>query len=191
MAWIVKPSATQPIDRREEPYLTDEMKAKLEAEMLPRFPTKHAALLPVLHEIQHRWNWIPYQAMEEAAAFLELTPADVIDATTFYEEFFLEPKGQYLVQVCQSISCELCGEPEIWRRLQDKLDIVEGETTDDERFTLMTAECLGACGGGPVVLINGQLYENVTWERLEAVIDGLPEDPQEFKVGEPIDLSAP
>ena len=94
MAWIVKPSGTQQIERRGEPYLAETMKAKLTDEVLPRYPNKRAALLPVLHEVQHEHNWIPYQAIEEVAEFLDLSAADVYDTATFYEEFFLEPKGR-------------------------------------------------------------------------------------------------
>ena len=180
MAWIVEPRAKQQIDRRDEPYLTDEMKRKLEAEVLPKYPTKRAAILPVLHEVQHHWNWIPAQAIEETAAFLDLSAADVFDTATFYEEFFLEPKGKYLVQICQSISCELCGHENLLRKVQEKYDVVPWETTEDERFTLMTVECIGACDFAPAVLINGKLYKKMTWEQLEHTLESLPEDPKEL-----------
>jgi NADH-quinone oxidoreductase subunit E len=181
MAWIVKNSGTQQIDRRAEPYLTDQMQAELREKYLPRFPTKQAATLPALHLVQHRWNWIPYQAIEEVAAFLELKPADVYDTATFYEEFFLEPKGRYLVQICQSIACELCGHETLADRFKARYDIEDMETTDDGRFTLMMVECIGACGGAPAVLINGRLYEHVSWEQLEQTLDGLPDDPAAFE----------
>jgi len=180
MAWIVKPRATERIDRRDEPYLTDAMKAKLEADVLPRYPTRRGATLPVLHAIQHEHNWIPAQAIEEAAAFLDLSPAEVFDTATFYEEFFLEPKGKYLVQVCQSISCEMCGQVPLQERIEAKLDVVPGETTEDGKITFMTVECLGSCDTAPVVLINGKRYDNVTWEKLEATLDDLPDDPAAF-----------
>ncbi len=180
MAWIVEDLANKKIERRAEPYLTESMKAEATEHVLPRFPTKRAALLPVLHMVQHEHNWIPPQAIEEVGAFLELSAADVYDTATFYEEFYLEPKGKYLVQVCQSISCELCGHESLLDKLMARLDIADGETTDDGKITLMTVECLGACGDAPAALINGKLYEKVTWEQLEAVIEGLPDDPKNF-----------
>jgi NADH-quinone oxidoreductase subunit E len=192
MAWIIKPRATEQIDRRDQPYLTDAMKQKLEAEVLLRYPTKRAATLPVLHEIQHEHNWIPAQAVEEAAAFLELSPAEVFDTATFYEEFFLEPKGKYLVQVCQSISCELCGHESLLEKVQDKLDIIPGETTEDGRITLMMVECLGSCDTAPVAMINGKRYDNVTWEQFEATLDNLPDDPAAFNAhGPAVDHAGP
>src|SRR5262249_52283339 len=102
MAWIVKNSANTPVERREAPYIDAKMKEELEREVIPRSPTRRAATLPVLHAIQHKHNWLPYQAVEEAAAFLELSPAEVLDTASFYEEFWLQPKGRYLIMVCQS-----------------------------------------------------------------------------------------
>ncbi len=180
MAWIVKPSGTQQIERRDEPYLTEALKRRIAEEYLPRFPTKRAATLPALHLVQHEYNWLPFQAIEEVAEFLELSAAEVWDTATFYEEFFLEPKGRYLVQICQSIACELCGYINLEEKLKAKLDIIPGETSDDEKFTLQIVECLGACDLAPVVMINGKLYEKVTWAQLEATLDSLPDDPAEF-----------
>src|SRR5271156_5780439 len=121
MAWITENRRTATVERRPEPYLTDEFKRALEAKYFHRFPTKRAALLPVLHAVQHQYNWIPTQAMEEIANFLGLAPAEVMDTATFYEEYWLKPKGKYLLQVCRSLSCEICGSREITEDLQQEL----------------------------------------------------------------------
>ena len=173
MAWIVKNSAGAAIDRRDEPYLDNELRAELETEILPRYPTKQAATLPVLHAIQHKYNWIPHQAIEEAADFLELAPSQVLDTATFYEDFWLQPKGKYLIGVCQSISCELLGHEALLEKISAKLGIGLGETTEDGKFTLITMECLGSCGTAPCALINETLHENLTMENFERVLDGL------------------
>lgn len=175
MAWIVEDEAHSPIERREQPYLTDAMQRNFEAELMPRYEHRRAALLPLLHAIQNQYNWLPYQALEEAAAFIGISFADVLDTVTFYEQYFLKPHGKHVIQICQSISCELCGQKPLMDKLMSKLDIIPGETTDDGKFTLMELECLGACGGAPALLINDQLYENVTWERLEAILEDLPD----------------
>lgn len=180
MAWIVKPSGTMQIERRGEPYLDDALKAELTNNVLHRYPTKQAATLPALHAVQHKHNWLPYQAIEEIAAFLELEPSQVYDTATFYEEFFLEPKGKYLIQVCQSIACELCGYVNLEQKLRERYDIVNGETTDDGKLTLQMVECLGMCDDAPAVLINGKMYKKVSWDEVEAAIDGLPDDPARF-----------
>ena len=173
MAWIVKQSAGTQIERRDEPYLTEPMKADLEEKVLSRYPTRRAATLPVLHAIQHEHNWIPYQAIEETADFLDVSAAEVLDTATFYEEFFLKPKGKYLVQLCQSISCELMGNVPLLEKVQEKLGILPGETTDDDKFTLMTVECLGSCGTAPCGLVEGKLFEDIDAEAFMKMLDEL------------------
>lgn len=171
MAWITKDSATAKIARRDEPYLTDAMRSELTEKYLPRFETKHAALLPALHQIQHVYGWVPEQAMFEIATFLELPPAEVIDTATFYEEYWLKPKGTHVVAVCRSIACEFCGQPEISEACKAKLGVDIGETTDDDQFTLIELECLGSCGTAPVALIDETLHENLTPEQMPGLID--------------------
>jgi NADH-quinone oxidoreductase subunit E len=180
MAWITENRRTAVVEKRAEPYLTDELKHALSSKYFPRYPTKRAVLLPALHAVQHKYNWIPTQAMEEIAAFLELTPAEVLDTATFYEEYWLKPKGQYLLQVCRSLSCEICGSRDITNHLQQKLGLELGETTADGRFTLVELECLGSCGTAPAVLVNEVLYEDVTVPIIDQLIEKLPADPHDF-----------
>lgn len=181
MAWITENRRTATIERRTDPYLTDEMKAELSSKYFPRYPSKRAVLLPALHAIQHEYNWIPAQAMEEVAAFLEISPAEVMDTATFYEEYWLKPKGKYLIQVCRSLSCEICGSNELTGMVKQKLGIELGETTPDGRFTLVELECLGACGTAPVALVNDYLHEELTPGKLQEIISQLPQDPHQYK----------
>ena len=180
MAWITENRRSATIERRAEPYLTEELKADLSHRYFPRYPNKRAVLLPALHMIQHTYNWIPPQALEEVAAFLEISPAEVIDTATFYEEYWLKPKGQYLIQVCRSLSCEVCGSNDLTSMCKQKLGIELGETTPDGRFTLVELECLGACGTAPVALVNDVLHEELTPQKLDEIIAGLPKDPHEY-----------
>jgi NADH-quinone oxidoreductase E subunit len=180
MAWITENRRTEVVERRPEPYLTDAMKTELATHFFPRYPTKRAVLLPALHVIQHAYGWIPVQAMEEVAAFLELPPADVMDTASFYEEYWLRPKGQYLLQVCRSLSCEICGSRQITERLQKTLNLDLGETTPDGRFTLIELECLGSCGTAPALLVNDVLHEDVTVETVDELIARLPADASDY-----------
>ena len=180
MAWITENRRTATIERRNEPYLTQEIKKHLTEKYFPRYPSKRAVLLPALHEIQHHYNWIPIQAMEEIAAFLEMSPAEVMDTATFYEEYWLKPKGEYLLQVCRSLSCEICDSRNLTDHLMKKLSVEEGETTADGRFTLVELECLGACGTAPVMLINDVLHENLTVDMVDQLIEKLPKSAQDY-----------
>ncbi len=171
MAWTVKPSGTMQIERRKAPYLTEEMKKKYTAEILPRYETKHAALMPVLNDLQHRYRCIPYQAMIEVAQFLEITPADVLDTVSFYEEYTTEPTGEHVIAVCQSVACEVCGHQALLDHLRKRLDVEPHGTTDDGKFTLLALECLGACEMAPAALIDDELHGNLTIERIDEIIE--------------------
>ncbi len=173
MGWIAKQRGTMEIDRRPEPYLTSDMRDHLEREILPRYETRRGALLSTLHEVQHAHGWVPAQAMEEVADFLKLNPADVLDTASFYEEFWLEPKGEHVIAVCQSMACEVCDHKKIVDACRDKLGIEPGETTPDGKFTLIELECLGACGGAPAVLIDETLHESATADQIVSAIDPL------------------
>jgi NADH-quinone oxidoreductase subunit E len=180
MAWITENRRTETVERRSEPYLTEEIKKHLAEKYFPRYPNKRAVLLPALHAVQHQYNWIPVQAMEEIAAFLEMSPAEVMDTATFYEEYWLKPKGEFLLQVCRSLSCEICDSRQLTDHLMKKLNVEEGETTADGRFTLVELECLGACGTAPVMLINDVLHENLTAERVDQLIEKLPKNAHDY-----------
>jgi NADH-quinone oxidoreductase subunit E len=179
MAWIVEDRRQQQV-KAGEPLLTEEMKSHLRDTYFPRYPTKRAVTLPALHLVQHTYGWIPTQAIQEVAEFLELAPAEVLDTATFYEEYWLKPKGKYLLQVCRSLACEICGSRDLTEHLMKKLNIEVGETTEDKKFTLVELECLGSCGTAPAVLVNETLHETVSLEQLDRVIDNLPDDPHDY-----------
>src|SRR6266498_2570181 len=179
MAWIAEDRRTAVVEQGTK-YLSDDMKIDLARKYFPRYPTKRACLLPVLHAVQHHYGWIPIEALAEVAQFLELAPAEVMDTATFYEEYWLKPKGKYLVQVCRSLACEICQSKQLTEHVQKKLNLVLGETTADGRFTLVELECLGSCGTAPAALVNEVLYENLTPQKLDEVLDKLPVDPAQY-----------
>ena len=137
---------------RTEPYITEPIRKEIVEKYFPRYPTKQAALLPLLHLIMHEYGFIAPQAIDEAAGLLGITAAQVQDAATFYEEFRFEPSGKYVVNVCRSIACELCGHEKILQKIKDVFGIGAGR---DEQTTvclrMFEVECLGlvrACAGG-------------------------------------------
>ena len=160
MAWIAEDKRSALLQTG-QPLLSAEMQRHVQTVLFPRYPTKRACLLPVLHLVQHEYNWIPPEALVEVAELLELAPAEVLDTATFYEEYWLKPKGRHVVAVCRSIACEFCGQPEITDAVRNHLGIDVGETTDDGEFTLIELECLGSCGTAPAILIDHTLHENV------------------------------
>ena len=179
MAWIAEDRRSARVAQG-QPLLTDEMKSHVREVYFPRYPTKRAVLLPLLHHVQHEYGHLPPQALQEIGEFLEVVPAEVLDTATFYEEYWLSPKGKYLVQICRSLACEIVGADKLIEGLVDKLGCDVGETTDDGRFTLVELECLGSCGTALVAMVNDVLHENVTLQSVSDLIDDLPDDPHDY-----------
>lgn len=171
MAWITKNSGGMKIPRRDEPYLDEELKARLTREVLPRYERKQGALLPTLHAVQDKWGWLPWQALEEVAGFLGLKASEVWDTASFYEEYWLQPKGSHVVAVCRSIACEVCDHKKITDACRAKLGIEVGETTEDGKFTLVELECLGLCEGAPACLVDHDMHMCATPESIVKAIE--------------------
>ena len=142
-------------------------------ELLGRYPTTQAALLPVLWLCQEKWGWISPGIIEAIGRRLNLAPAFIQGVVTFYTMYQTAPPGRYLLQVCTTLSCQLCGTSQLVARLKDKLGIDFGETTPDGRFTLLDVQCLGACGEAPVIQVNNDYYTGIDIEKLDELLEGL------------------
>lgn len=134
---------------------------------------KRSALLPILSLIQKEKGHLANDAIEEVAEFLGLTPVEVREVATFYTMFNLKPGGKYHIQVCNNLSCSLLGAEYLIGYLEERLQIRVGETTPDHLFTLTTVECLGSCGTAPVMQVNEEYYENLTKEKVDAILEKL------------------
>ncbi len=143
------------------------------ATVLARYPTKRAALLPVLWLCQERYGWISPGVMKAVAERLGECPAFVEGVVTFYTMYYTEPSARYVLQVCTTLPCAVCGGRELVEHLKGRLGIGLGEKTADGNFQLVGVQCLGACGGAPVVQINDDYYENLDTKGLDAVLDEL------------------
>ncbi len=121
-------------------------------------------------------GWIPRAAMDHIADVLDMPPMKVYEVATFYSMYNLAPVGKYLVQLCTTTPCWLCGSDDIVKTCKDKLGIGLNETTNDGKFTIMEVECLGACVNAPMVQINDDYYEDLTSETMSEIIDLLAED---------------
>jgi len=176
MAWLVKDRLQPYQPTPSEPYLTEAIRKTIAEKYFPRYPRKQAALLPLFHLVMHEYGFIAAGAIAEAAAFLEISEAQVQDAVTFYEEFRLSPTGKHVVSVCRSISCEVCGHEALIKKIRDVFGIEPGETTDDDLFTLFEVECLGLCEMAPAALINEEICGNLTPEGFVATLKQLPKE---------------
>lgn len=140
--------------------------------LLTHYPPsrKKSALLPVLHVVQKECGWLSVPAMDKVAEILSIKPIEVYEVATFYSMYHTEPVGKYVIEVCQTGPCMICGADKIISYIADKLGIKVGETTKDGLFTLKTVECLGACGYAPMFQIGEEYFENLTFEKIDEII---------------------
>jgi NADH-quinone oxidoreductase subunit E len=152
-------------------FLDDELKNRI-LDLLPRYPSKQAVTLPALHFVQDKHRCVPTEAIRDIAELLDLAPAEVLDAMTFYMFFRGEnnPLGKTRLWVCRSLACMLRGSDELTEHLCQKLDVSVGGTTKDGKITLETAECIGACEGAPCVLVNDAHEMDITPEKADQLV---------------------
>ncbi len=152
---------------------TDE-RGKRFSELLRRYPDKRSVALPALHLAQEQEGFLSLDTIRGVAQLLEVAPASLMDTVSFYSMFYTQPRGKYLLQVCQTLSCSLAGADGLVDHLSRLHQIKSGETSADGRFTLQKVECLGSCGTAPVVQVNHDYYEKMTVDKLNRILDKLP-----------------
>lgn len=152
--------------------LPDDVVAEIDR-TIERYPERQAAMLPVLWAVQREKGWISPDAMAWVADRLGCSAASVQAVVTFYTMFDDRPVGKWKLQVCRTLSCELMGARAVIDRIRERLGIEAGETTSDGKFTLQEVECLASCGSGPMMQCNLKFYENLTPERIDALLEEL------------------
>ena len=140
-------------------------------ELLTHYPTRRAALIPVLWICQRQHGWVSPEVIQFVATRLELSTAIVKGVVTFYTMFFQQPGGEHVIYVCRTLSCDLRGAKAIQEHLEETLGCHPGGTSKDGKFTLLKAECLAACGQAPMVQIDDDYHENLTFERIDAILE--------------------
>lgn len=133
---------------------------------------RKAAILPILHLAQKEFGgWLSTDSMDYVARLLHIHPIEVYEVATFYSMFNTEPKGKVVIEVCRTSPCCLRGAENLIAYLEKKLQIHAGETTADGMFSLKTVECLGACGYAPMFQVGETFYENLTEEKVDALLE--------------------
>lgn len=150
-----------------------EMREKYDAldAAIARHKGEPGALMPVLQEAQNIFGYVPQDVQQIIADGLGTTLAEVYGVATFYAQFSLEPKGQYVVGVCLGTACYVKGSQKVLDKLSEELKIPVGKTTPDGVFTLNATRCLGACGLAPVMMINDEVYGRLTPDEVPAILD--------------------
>lgn len=146
------------------------------AEIIARYPEgkEKSALIPLLHLAQETFGgWLDVPVMDYVASLLSINPIEVYEVATFYTMFNMKPVGKYVLEVCRTGPCMLCGSDQIIEHIKQKLGIKEGETTADGLFTLKPAECLGACGYAPMMQLGKFYKEHLTIEKVDKLLEEL------------------
>ena len=151
---------------------SEENLTKIE-ELKKRYQTTKALTLPVLWMAQKEFGWISGETMQYVADLLGLPVSHVYGVVTFYTMYNSKPVGKYHLQVCTNISCQLLGAEELRDHICQKLNVKLGETTKDEKFTIVEVECLGSCGTAPAMQLNDDYVENLTIEKVDKLLTEL------------------
>lgn len=149
---------------------TDPMVQKLDQIIAKHKDTK-GGLIPVLHEAQELYGYLPMTVQKQIAEGLGIALADVYGVVTFYTQFSLNPKGKYKVSVCLGTACYVKGAGPIFDKISQILKIKSGECTEDMVFSLDACRCIGACGLAPVIMINDDVYGRLTPDEVPAIIE--------------------
>ena len=130
------------------------------------------ALMPILQAVVRTKNYLDDQDLVIIAKSLDLSAAEVFGTASFYTFLDTVPRGKYVIRVCKTISCHMAGKDEIIRVIEETLKLQTGQTSSDRTFTLLTANCLGWCHKGPVMLINDEVFPELTPEKVIKILQG-------------------
>ncbi len=148
---------------------TAEQAEKLQ-EIIAAHKQMRGALIPVLHEAQDVYGYLPIEVQKKIADGLGLSLTEVYGVVTFYAQFSLKPKGEYKIGVCLGTACYVKGSGDIIEKIKQRLNIDVGECTEDGRFSLDATRCIGACGLAPVMTINDDVYGKLTVDEIDTIL---------------------
>jgi len=144
--------------------------------IIQSFGKERRNLIPILHAVQRSEGYLSEGAMEEVASWLSLHVSEVYGTATFYTLFATAPKGKYVIRFCDSPPCHIEGAMAIKAAIERQLGIGEGQTTDDGLFTFEAVSCIGLCGVAPAMMINNDVYGNLTPEMIPQILGKYKEE---------------
>jgi NADH-quinone oxidoreductase subunit E len=138
--------------------------------ILSAYEGRRDELIPILQKVQETFGYLPEDSMSAIARFTRVPEASVYAVATFYAQFRFTPIGRNHIMVCRGTACHVRGAPRILEKLQDQLGIGEGETTEDQEYSLETVACIGACGLSPCITINKEVKAKMTPKRVSEIV---------------------
>ncbi len=149
--------------------LTEEEKREIESKF-GDYENKHCACIDALKIVQRHRGWVSDESIRDVAALLEMSPHELDGVATFYNLIFRQPVGRHVILICDSVACWIMGYEHILEYLRARLGIGLGETTVDGRFTLLPTVCIGACEQAPAMIVDEQLYGNLTPQKIDRIL---------------------
>ncbi len=149
--------------------LSQEEISEIKAE-IDRYPQKQAACIEAMKIVQRQRGWVSDEAIQDIAALLDMTPDELDSVATFYNLIFREPVGKHVILLCNSVSCWVMGYDQICSHIEDRLKIQLGPTTPDGEYTFLPIVCLGDCDHAPAMMIDNELFHDLTPENTDAVV---------------------
>ena len=157
--------------------MLDETYYRKTDEIISRYAREQKSLIPIMQDIQAEYRYLPAELLSYVAKEIGITEAHAYSVATFYENFSLEPKGKFVIKVCDGTACHVRRSIPILERIRSDLGLSEAKkTTDDLLFTVETVSCLGACGLAPVLTVNDVVYPAMTPDKASALLKELKED---------------
>ncbi len=147
---------------------TKEQEEKLMA-VINRYKETEGALIPVLHEAQDIYGYLPIEVQAIISKHLNITMAEIYGVVTFYTQFTTQPKGKYKIGICLGTACYVKGSGDILAKIKEKLGISEGECSPDGKYSIDATRCIGACGLAPVMTVNDDVYGKLTVDDLDDI----------------------
>jgi NADH-quinone oxidoreductase subunit E len=154
------------------------MNTKAVNSILNKYKSDHSSIIAILQDIQEQEKYLPREVLEYVGQKLDMPLSKLYHLSTFYTAFSLEPRGKHLINVCLGTACHVRGASKLVDRLENALGISAGGTTDDLTFTLETVNCLGACALGPVLVIDGEYFGQMTPEKVEDILQKYRKKPK-------------
>ena len=150
--------------------ITDQQMSDIIA-IIDKYRDDQGALIPVLHEVQDYFGYLPIEVQKVISDELHVPLAEIYGVVTFYGRFSTQPKGKYAVSVCMGTACYVKGAGKILEKFENALGIKAGEVTDDGMFSLDACRCIGACGLAPVATVNGEVYGKLVQADVQTICD--------------------
>lgn len=127
-------------------------------------------LIPILSEVNRQVGYLPAAALEEISRLLRVPKSQLFSVATFYRMLSTEKLGRHVIQFCESAPCHVVGGRQVWDALREAVGLEPGQTSQDNQWTLVTVSCLGICGVGPVIIIDEDIYGNVTPSQISGIL---------------------